>query len=270
LNQRDVASSRMNIRNLTYKIVNRTLIALHLRPRLDALSTYSFGPDQQQIFQTQAKPGSVAGAFFENRGRPVDKWHHYLDIYDRHFSQFKERPIFFLEIGVCDGGSLDMWRRYFGDQAVIVGIDIDEQCAKRVDAPNVVRIGSQDDLKFLQGIISEFGNPDVVLDDGSHLGAHQRASFDALFDVVKNDGLYVIEDLHTSYWTGWEGGFRRRNTGIEFVKQMIDDVHGWYHKRPKGVVSGDMVGGVHLYDSIVVIEKTKRQRPGRLHGGTRP
>ena len=75
--------------------------------------------------------GSVSEAFFENRGRPVHKWQHYLDIYERNLACYRDRPLFFLEIGIFDGGSLDMWRRYFGAEATIVGIDINQDCATR-------------------------------------------------------------------------------------------------------------------------------------------
>jgi hypothetical protein len=105
------------------------------------------------------------------------------------------------------------------------------------------------------------------LDDGSHIASHQRASFDVLFKATKEDGLYLIEDLHTSYWASWDGGYRRRRTAVHFVKQLIDDIHVWYHKRPSSVADEHSVGAVHLYDSIVVIEKEKRERPGRLTGG---
>jgi hypothetical protein len=257
----------MPIGSRIYRIADRALMAAHLRPKPDRLESFCVATDQRELLRKQAEAHSVAGAFFDDKGRPVDKWHHYLDIYERHLSRYKGKRTFFLEIGVCDGGSLDMWRRYLGDQAVIVGID--EQCAKRVEPPNIVRIGSQDDPDFLQEIIAEFGAPDVVLDDGSHIGAHQRASFEVLFDALKEDGLYVIEDLHTSYWTGWQGGYRRKGTAIELIKQMLDDVHVWYHKRPKNVVRGDAVGAIHVYDSMVVIEKAKRCRPSRLYGGTR-
>jgi hypothetical protein len=257
----------MGIRNRLYRIADHVLVSANLRPRLDDLSSYSFSPNEIVQFRSEVKSGTVAAAFFENRGRPVHKWYHYLDVYERHLSQYRNKPIFFLEIGVFDGGSLDMWRRYFGDEATIVGIDINEQCVDRVDPPNVVRIGSQADPNFLRTVLSEFGSPDVVLDDGSHIASHQRASFDAFFNSVKDGGLYIIEDIHTSYWAEWEGGYKRRGTAIEHVKQMIDDLHTWYHKRPPATSSRDQIGAIHVYDSVTIIEKRSNRRPGMLRGG---
>jgi hypothetical protein len=259
----------VGIRNRLYKIVDHALVYAHLRPRLDDLGSFSFKDEEIRQLRIEANRGGVSAAFFEDRGRPVHKWQHYLDIYERHFSQYRNKPFFFLEIGVLDGGSLDMWRRYFGAEATIVGIDVNKECANRVDPPNMVRIGSQADPKFLQDIINEFGAPDVVLDDGSHMASHQRASFDSIFGSVKDGGLYIIEDMHTSYWPEWEGGFKRSGSAIEYVKQMVDDMHAWYHKRPTMTPARDEIGAIHVYDSVTVIEKRRKRRPGMLRGGSK-
>ena len=257
----------MSIRNRLYKIADDALVTANIRPRPDDLGSFSFTDEEIAQFRTNARQGSVSEAFFEKRGRPVHKWQHYLDIYERHLACYQNRPFLFLEIGVFDGGSLDMWRRYFGNEATIIGIDINKDCATRVDPPNLVRIGSQADPKFLQSVIEEFGPPDVVLDDGSHIATHQRASFDILFPRLKEGGLYIIEDLHTSYWPEWEGGYKRSGSAIEFVKQMIDDLHAWYHKRSTITPARDEICGIHVYDSVSVIEKRKKNRPGMLRGG---
>ncbi len=70
------------------------------------------------------------------------------------------------------------------------------------DAPNQVRIGSQDDPAFLRSVIDEMGSPDIILDDGSHVSDHQKISFETLWPLLKVGGLYVIEDLHTAYFPG--------------------------------------------------------------------
>jgi Methyltransferase domain len=227
----------------------------------------SFELSEDEVAELRASKSAMHEAFFAKSLRPAHKWRQYLDVYERHLSPYRDRQIFFLEIGVMDGGSLEMWRRFFGQEATIVGIDINPDCAKRVDHPNYVRIGSQNDPAFLRRIIEEFGAPDVVLDDGSHVARHQRASFDILFPSLKTDGLYIIEDVHTSYWKEYEGGYRRRGTAIEFVKQMIDDLHGWYHSRPTVTSADKEIDGIHIYDSVVVLEKKIKQAPGFLEGG---
>jgi hypothetical protein len=84
-----------------------------------------------------------------------------------------------LEIGVFKGGSLELWREYFGPAATIFGVDVNPKCADYVTAPNQVRIGSQDDALFLEKVVLEIGTLDIVLDDDSHIGHHQRRSFES-------------------------------------------------------------------------------------------
>ena len=63
-------------------------------------------------------------------GHVVNKWKHYFEIYDRHLSRFRDREITVLEIGVAGGGSLEIWRKYFGPKAKIVGLDINPDCSR--------------------------------------------------------------------------------------------------------------------------------------------
>src|SRR5438874_8047181 len=110
--------------------------------------------------------------FLTHDGYPIDKWAHYFPIYDRHFSWYANKSLTLLEIGVSRGGSLQMWQRFFGPLAKIVGIDIDPKC-KAHESPGIfVRIGDQSNEVFLRGIVEEIGVPDIVLDDGSHEMQH--------------------------------------------------------------------------------------------------
>jgi hypothetical protein len=112
------------------------------------------------------------------------------------------------------------------------------------------------------------GGLDIVLDDGSHVSSHQRVSFEVLFPLLSDGGLYMIEDMHTAYMPTYEGGHRRPGTAIEMVKGMIDDMHGWYHSEALGTPARDWITGIHVYDSIAVIEKRRRRRPGHTRSPT--
>lgn len=209
---------------------------------------------------------AFARLFYAHRGRPASKWTHYLDVYERHLDPWRGRQVRFLEIGVWQGGSIELWRDYLGPQAVIFGIDIDPTCAGRVDPPNQFRAGSQADKGFLHGVVEAMGGVDIVLDDGSHIARHQRASFRALWPLLSDGGLYIIEDLHTAYWPGhYRGGFRRPGTAIEMIKGLMDDLNRAYHWH--GEVAD--VAAIHAYDSIVVIEKRALLGPTQIIvGGT--
>lgn len=218
--------------------------------------------------------GPLLPLFAENEGPVVHKWHHYIPLYDRYFSRFRGQPVRFLEIGVSQGGSLQMWRRYLGDQAVLFGIDIDPDCAAFDGQAGQVRIGSQDDPAFLAKVVDEMGGVDVVLDDGSHVMDHIRASLEVLFPRLSLGGLYMIEDLHTAYFRNYGGtwredGFRGKRNFLRELTQMVDDMHHWYHALPAKVPAlGGQLTGLHVHDSIVVLEKNRAYKPVHSRVGT--
>jgi hypothetical protein len=227
----------------------------------------------QDSEDTWEPTGRTAELFANHRGRIATKWAHYFEIYDRLFEQFADgvlmpdgsrRPLHFLEIGVYKGGSLELWREYFGPDAAIFGIDIDPNCAMTDRDDVQVRIGSQADPEFLRSVVAEMGGIDVVLDDGSHVASHQRVSFDTLFPLLSTNGLYVVEDTHTAYWPRYGGGFRRPGTIIEVAKGMVDGLHWWYFRAPVGrrarLAWRDIVS-IHFFDSVVAFEKGIRRRP---------
>lgn len=205
------------------------------------------------------RAGPIESAFYRHDGRVVHKWHHYLPLYDRYFAPYRDRepPLRFLEIGVANGGSLELWRGFFGPSAVIFGIDVNPECAAYDgEHGNRVRIGSQADPAFLRAVVKEMGGVDVVLDDGSHVAEHVRASFDTLFPLLADDGLYVVEDTHTAYWANFGGNYRSSRSAIGMAKALIDDIHHWYHPHGRRIdAARDWVAGIHVHDSIYFVEK---------------
>jgi cephalosporin hydroxylase len=201
---------------------------------------------------------------YGHRGRPVQKWTHYLPVYDEHLARYRGTGARLLEIGVSRGGSLEVWRRYLGPAATVFGIDVNPACAERVDPPNQVRIGSQADPEFLRSVVREMGGLDVVIDDGSHVASHQLATFRTLFPLLAEDGVFVVEDLHTAYMPRFEGGYRRRGTAIELARTLMDDMHAWYHDAGEREVPRDAVTGLHLHDSIMVVTKGRKESPAQI------
>ncbi|MBY6242465.1 hypothetical protein [Methylosinus sp. Sm6] len=109
------------------------------------------------------------------------------------------------------------------------------------------------------------GGLDVVLDDGSHIASDQRASFDALFPLLDEGCLYIIEDMQTAYWPlCYDGGLERKGTAIEFLKEKIDDMHRHYWR--KGLRSAERtteIESIQFFDGLAAVRK-RRQLP-RLH-----
>ncbi|MGL4290663.1 MAG: class I SAM-dependent methyltransferase [Phreatobacter sp.] len=199
---------------------------------------------------------SLWSDFQTNDKRLIHKWKHYFPAYERHFSRFVNTDVVFIEIGCGQGGSLQMWKRYFGPHARIIGIDVNSACKAYAEDQIDIRIGDQSDGSFLDKIVKEFGAPDIVLDDGSHVMSHIRASFAALYPKLSRNGVYFVEDLHTAYWDEYEGGLKRQGSFIEACKDLVDELnadHGRKAIAPTEFTRSTL--SMHFYDSIVVFEK---------------
>lgn len=214
--------------------------------------------------------GELADYFRSNTGRLISKWEHYFEIYERHFAPYRGRPVRVAEIGIWHGGSLQMWRQYFGPQARIVGVDFNPACATLAEPGIEIEIGDQADPALHRRLRSRYGSFDIVIDDGGHMMNQQTTTFLELYPAVAPGGLYVAEDLHTSYFEDWGGGLRRPGTFIEYAKLLIDQLHAW-HGPPPGLKIDHVTQsafGLHFYDSMLVIEKRRLAAPRSLYTGT--
>lgn len=195
--------------------------------------------------------------FSNNEGRIIHKWHHYFDIYHNHFCRFRNLPVAVLEIGVYKGGSLQMWKSYFGNKAKIYGVDIDPLCKELEEDQIKIFIGDQADRIFLRELRDEIGMIDILIDDGGHTMIQQLNTFEELFPWVSETGVYLIEDLHTSYWEEYGGGYKKQGSFIEYAKDFIDRINAWHSHGPE-LAPDDLTKsttGLHFYDSVLVIEK---------------
>ena len=195
--------------------------------------------------------------FINNPGKRLHKWLHYFDIYEKHFDRFVNQSPTVLEIGVHGGGSLEMWKNYFGDGAKVIGIDINPEC-KQHESPGIeIFIGSQDDNTFLNLIKNKYKDFDIIIDDGSHKMSHMKKTFIELYSSVKDHGIYLVEDTHTCYRSENEGGLRKKDSFIEVAKELVDHLNA-VHTRGEIPVSSFTTGtsSISFYDSIIVFEKS--------------
>src|ERR1700690_57884 len=136
------------------------------------------------------KHRTVSECFHAHNGRLIDKWEHYLPIYEHYFAKFVGTDVKVLEIGVSHGGSLQLWKQYFGEKAQIMGLDIDPRCkAYEEDRIEIIVCDAAD--KQIDAWLPGF---DIVIDDGSHLPRDQIASFGFIWPNTKS--VYLIEDCH--------------------------------------------------------------------------
>jgi 23S rRNA U2552 (ribose-2'-O)-methylase RlmE/FtsJ len=115
--------------------------------------------------------------FYNHNGRLIHKWDHYFEIYEKYLCKYKGKKVNILEIGISHGGSLELYKKYLGDQAMIYAIDINPECQQFEDSNTKIFIGSQSDQDFLNKVISQLPPLDVVIDDGGHTMIQQKVSF---------------------------------------------------------------------------------------------
>jgi SAM-dependent methyltransferase len=214
---------------------------------------------------------SLWSDFLTNDQRIIHKWKHYFPAYERHFAKFVNTDVVFLEIGCGQGGSLQMWKRFLGPHARIVGIDLRPECKEFAEDQIDIRIGDQSDKAFLLDVCKEFGAPDVVLDDGSHIMSHVHASFSVLYPQLSRSGVYMVEDLHTAYWSEFEGGLKRKESFIETCKGLIDELNA---DHSRGLLPATEFTrttlSMHFYDSIVAFEKGRHGTKSAPQTGAPP
>ena len=206
---------------------------------------------------------NFAELFIAHTGNVSSKWGHYLEVYERCFAPYRNRPCKILEIGVQNGGSLQLYQKYFPLAEKIVGVDIDPKC-KRVESGNIfVEIGSQADRDFLADVSDMHGPFDIIIDDGSHIFDHQIASFETLFPRASSTAVYIVEDTHTSYLPDFDGGVRKPDTFVEYGKLVLDQVNAPFFAdaSSKSAWLADHLYSVSFYDSMVVFEKRPKAAP---------
>ena len=209
-------------------------------------------------------------AFMRTGGRVVHKWVDYFDVYHRYFARFRGMPITFLEVGVQNGGSLRMWREYFGPQARLIGVDVDPRCKSMEEDGFEIWIGDQADPEFWREFLAKNSSLDIVLDDGGHTMDQQINTFNALFPALVDGGVFLCEDTHTSYFPSYGGGLHHKGSFHEYVKGLIDEMHAWYHAPLSEIAQIPMAQQLYslsVYDSIVVMEKRFRNPPLALARG---
>jgi cephalosporin hydroxylase len=157
----------------------------------------------------------------------TDKGVDFTSVYHSLLSHVREAPLRLLEIGLYNGGSLRMWREYLPN-ATLHGIDVDRRTlAYELEIPGTkVRLVDQADARALRAFVDELGGSyDVILDDGGHTMEQQIVSFEVLFPHVVSGGIYVIEDLGTSYFVEYGGRpIGEDGTAVAHMKRLVDAV----------------------------------------------
>lgn len=199
--------------------------------------------------------------------------HNYIVHYESFLKRFRNRKINLLEIGVGGymnpnkgGESLRMWKHYFR-RSVIHAIDLHDKSALQEERIKIFQ-GDQSDEAFLKTVIREMGEPDVIIDDGSHINEHVISSFQILFPFLKEGGIYFIEDTQTSYWKEYGGStdLENKKTLGNFFKGLTDGLNYEEYLIPGYQPSyyDQWITGIHFFHNLIVIEKGRNNEGSNL------
>lgn len=205
-----------------------------------------------------------------------DKWarHFYAKHYQAHFRKFKFKKIKLLEIGVggyhhkdLGGNSLRMWKRYF-PFGKIFALDIYDKSFVEEHRIRVFQ-GSQTDKKILDNMMAEIGEPNIIVDDGSHVNTHVISTFCHLFPKLKNGGIYVVEDTQTSYWPDYGGdslNMQNPATLMNFFKNLTDGINHKEFVNPSYQPNyfDENITSIQFYHNLVFIFKGRNDEPSNV------
>lgn len=262
-----------------------TRLAINLRRYLGAdpssPGNYARDPRGSALHQLLKKCGSFAGKISGNLNLlaalfGTDKYgaHNYTPVYQDLMSQSRKKPVRLLEIGVAGyentpgGESLLVWAAYF-PKGRVYGIDIRDKTALSGGRIKVLQC-SQTDRPRLTEIGEQYGPFDFVIDDGSHLNAHQIESFRILWPFVKDGGAYIVEDVQTSYWPSYGGGgigsAEHAQSCMSYFKGLVDSVNLPEFIEPAGPEHplDPTIGGIAFHHNLIVITKDSSIRQSNI------
>lgn len=191
-------------------------------------------------------------AYFEanTTGPGLWKWTHYFDIYHRYFDRFRGKPVNVVEVGIFSGGSLGMWRHYFGPLCHVYGVDIEPACKAYEGEGVSVFIGDQGDRDFWRRFRKEVPNVDIVIDDASHVAEHQCITMEELLPHLKPGGVYFCEDVH-----GTNNAFAGLAAGLAYrLHGLTMDSSADILRSPAVPVQRD-IHSVHFHPFVIAVEK---------------
>ncbi len=209
-----------------------------------------------------------------HNGKNSDKWSQYIHEYQRLFNEYRNKSIRLLEIGIQNGGSLEIWMKYFNNAEKLVGCDINPNCAKlEYDSSKIaVVVGDANSETSEAEILQHSNNFDIIIDDGSHLSKDVIKSFSRYFPHLNENGIYIVEDLHCSYWQEYQGGLYYPYSPMAFFQRLSDIInhqHWGINRERKKVLEGfsnehsttfdnntlKEIHSVEFYNSLCIIKK---------------
>ena len=196
--------------------------------------------------------------FFFASKKYSSKYRKYFEIYESLLKKYLNKKIIFVEIGVLNGGSLEMWKKFFGPRARIIGIDLNPECKNFEKKGIEIYIGDQSCPKFWQSFFNKVGKVDIVIDDGGHTNLQQIITTVEVIPNIKDNGMLIVEDTHSSYMREFS------NPGsysfITFVKKIVDDINFKFNNLGSFKFSlNKYIYSVQTFESIIVFHVNQKK-----------
>jgi len=197
--------------------------------------------------------------FFKSSPKYSIKWNNYFEIYEKLLKRFKNKKITLVEVGIGNGGSLFMWRNYFGKKAKIIGVELNPKAKKLEQNGFDIFIGDQSTPIFWKNFYKKVGKIDILIDDGGHTNLQQITTLMESLKNINNDGMIVVEDTHASFMKN--KGFKNPSkfSFINFTTLLIENLH---RRNPilkkKLNLFSKKIHSIEYYDSITVVNIAKK------------
>ena len=178
------------------------------------------------------------------------------------------------------GGSQSLFLQYFGDGTLAIGADLEPKVRRFNDEHRRNFVGDIGDPRFLRRLCAAVAprQYDLIIDDASHVNWHQMLAFEVLWPCLSSGGVYIVEDITSSYdpeppFFGGVGA--RSDSFVEFAKAKVDELNAYWSCARIAPEDCDAshgalvnateftrsIGGIHWHDGLVVFEKIAAHRP---------
>lgn len=199
-------------------------------------------------------------SLFLNSPRLATKYTNYFEIYQQLLSPYRNKAVTVVEVGVADGGSLHMWRSYFGVDARIIGVDYNPASLKLVEDGFEIYIGNQSDVDFWKKLFDEIGAVDILIDDGGHSNLQTLTTLISSLDKINDGGMIIFEDTHASYMSLYANP--SKYSFICQAKKAIDHLHSRSPNTKIRVVSEmfkNAIFSIEFFDSVAAFKINRKQ-----------
>jgi hypothetical protein len=161
---------------------------------------------------------------------------------------FVGKKVTLIEIGVYGGGSLELWRKFLGPAARIIGIDLNPQAKELETQGFEIYIGDQEDPEFWKATLGEIGKFDILIDDGGHTTSQQWITLLCCINHANQNAVLLFEDTFTSYM---KFGHFRKFSFVERTQKLIPTLYRQYHGLRLKTLSFESLKSISYYPGIV-------------------